>query len=570
MILWFLLSVMPAPCQGDDNLAALVDILKSTDDASFQKDILKGLSDGLKGRRSVKMPAGWSELSGRLSKSQDSEIRKLVQALSTAFGDAKSVEAHRQALSNPKLAAEERLAALETLLNTGDRGLAPILLTLLGDGVLRGAAVRALGSYEDARTPEVVLASYAGFDMATKRDAINTLSGRKAYAQALVAALRSKTVPRTDVTAFTVRQLGDLKDPEVDKWIKEEWGFVRATPDERLKEIARLKEALLASGTGNASRGRFLFSKTCQQCHTLYGEGGKVGPDITGSNRFDLDYVLQNVLDPSAVVGKDYQAWTIRTKSDRVLSGIIARREGGTLTILTENDTVLIPENEIDVMRENELSMMPEGLFTTLPKEDIRDLVVYLRTTSQVAMAVVQETIFNGKDLTGWDGNPEVWKVEDGELVGRGALKKNEFLYCKTVVADFRLIVEVKLVDDRRNSGIQFRSEKLKDGHARGYQADIGAGWWGKIYDEHGRGLLAKTPGDEFVKKGEWNTVEILAVGSKIRTAINGNLVNDFDDPKPALKGLIAPQVHSGEMTEVRFRNFQLEHNPRFELKSGK
>lgn len=184
------------------------------------------------------------------------------------------------------------------------------------------------------------------------------------------------------------------------------------------------------------------------------------------------------------------------------------------------------------------------------------------------------DEMFNGKDLTGWEGNPEVWKVENGEIVGKGALKSNDFLWSKIPVADFRLVVEVKLVEDRRNSGIQFRSRKEKDGHAKGYQADIGAGCWGMLYHENGRGMLWSKPGDAHVKKGDWNVYEVVAVGKKVLTALNGNRCVDFEDPKadPDLdvKGLIALQVHSGEMTEVRFRSFRLEHDPKPELATEK
>ena len=104
----------------------------------------------------------------------------------------------------------------------------------------------------------------------------------------------------------------------------------------------------------------------------------------------------------------------------------------------------------------------------------------------------------------------------------------------------------------------------------KGYQADMGKGWWGKLYEEHLRKKLWDKNRDHAVKNGEWNTYEILAVGSKIRTALNGVLCVDMDDPKGARKGIFGLQVHSGGPTEVRFRNFRLELNPKFELKTKK
>ena len=97
----------------------------------------------------------------------------------------------------------------------------------------------------------------------------------------------------------------------------------------------------------------------------------------------------------------------------------------------------------------------------------------------------------------------------------------------------------------------------------KGYQADAGAGWWGKLYEESGRGLLTKEDREEFVKKEEYNTYEVIAVGDKIRTAINGHVCVDIDDPKGDKKGLLGFQVHAGGPTEVRFKDIKLQLDPK-------
>ena len=185
------------------------------------------------------------------------------------------------------------------------------------------------------------------------------------------------------------------------------------------------------------------------------------------------------------------------------------------------------------------------------------------------------KTFFNGKDLTGWwGGDPSVWTVEDGAIVGRTktGLKKNDFLKNRLLVGDFRLVLKAKLVPNRENSGIQFRSQPIPGSHEmKGYQADMGQGWWGKLYHESGRGLLwDKNPPEGTVKAEDWNTYEILAVGNKIRTAINGRLCVDLDDTKGEREGIIAVQVHSGGPMEVQFKDFELEVNPKWEMKTVK
>ncbi len=125
-------------------------------------------------------------------------------------------------------------------------------------------------------------------------------------------------------------------------------------------------------------------------------------------------------------------------------------------------------------------------------------------------------------------------------------------------VEDFHLSLEINLVKNEGNSGIQFRSAPLPDGEMKGYQADVGAGWWGKLYEENGRALLWDKSGEAYVKPGQWNKYEIVAVGSRVRTWLNGSPCVDLDDPQGARRGIIAIQLHSGGPTEVRVRNVDL------------
>src|SRR5262249_40163055 len=162
--------------------------------------------------------------------------------------------------------------------------------------------------------------------------------------------------------------------------------------------------------------------------------------------------------------------------------------------------------------------------------------------------------------LTGWDGDPQLWSVENGEIVGKSpGLKHNSFLISQMAAEDFRLTLKVKLVPDKENSGVQFRSDALPKWEVRGYQADVGAGWWGKLYEENGRALLWDKSGEEHVKKDDWNEYRIEAVGSKLRTFINGKPCVDLDDPKGARRGVFAFQIHAGGPMEVRFKDIRLE-----------
>ncbi|MBI2432474.1 MAG: DUF1080 domain-containing protein [Candidatus Hydrogenedentes bacterium] len=178
--------------------------------------------------------------------------------------------------------------------------------------------------------------------------------------------------------------------------------------------------------------------------------------------------------------------------------------------------------------------------------------------------------IFNGKDLSGWSGDTELWRVEDGEIVGTTHPKKivqNTFLSYDTPYADFVLRVKVKLTN--HNSGIQFRSERLPDHVMAGYQADVAEKtYFGMLYEEKKRGILpywTALPEAEqaaingAAKQGDWNQYEITCQGHHVKMVLNGKTTLDFDDPEGALEGHIGLQLHAGSSMEVRFKDIEVK-----------
>src|SRR5690606_37520815 len=151
---------------------------------------------------------------------------------------------------------------------------------------------------------------------------------------------------------------------------------VRESSADKQKEIEKYRKIYRAGGSqpGDASRGRVVYDKTCAQCHKLFDAGGCVGPDLTGSNRSDLEYILENMVDPNAVIPLDYRSSTLETKDDRVITGIVKTQNETSVTIVTANETVTVPRSEIASLRQSELSMMPEGLLEPLSEQEVRDL----------------------------------------------------------------------------------------------------------------------------------------------------------------------------------------------------
>lgn len=381
-----LMGAWPTLLAQDEALPALVQVLGQSDDPQFQLDVLKGLSEGLKGRRGVKMPAGWEELSAKLAKSPEPQVRELAQALSLTFGSTAALASLRQMLVDAKAAEATRRKALDSLLQAKDPALASVLQQLIVDPAMRSPALRGLAYYDDAKTPPMILAAYNSWSAPEKKDALNTLVSRLAFAKPLLAAVGAKAVSARDLTADIVRQLRNFHDADINAQVEKFWGLARESQADKLAEIAKYKAMIQAKGVGKAEPGRAVFSRICQQCHTLFDAGGKVGPELTGSNRGDLDYVLQNVIDPNAIIPNDYRTSILETKDDRVITGIVTRQDANAVTIVVPGEDILVPRGEIKSLTQGEVSMMPEGLLQTMTETEVRDLIAYLKSPSQVAL----------------------------------------------------------------------------------------------------------------------------------------------------------------------------------------
>ena len=336
------------------------------------------------------MPAGWETLAAKLLKSPDAQVRELTQTLSVTFGSAEALDTFKKALADAKADPKTRLFALERLLAAKDPTITGILQTLLKDEIMRAGALRGLAAYDDAKTPALILDAYPRLTPAEKKDALNTLVSRITSARPLLVAIAQQKIPAKDLTADVVRQLRQFQDAAVNEQVGKLWGTVRETEADKLEAIARYKKMITSRPPGDAPRGRAIYTRACQQCHTLFDNGGKVGPDITGSNRGDLDYLLQNVIDPNAVIPNDYRTWNLETKDDRVITGIATRQDDAAVTIVTANETLVIPRAEIASLQQGELSMMPEGLLQSLSDEEVCDLVAYLKQPAQVPLPVAK------------------------------------------------------------------------------------------------------------------------------------------------------------------------------------
>ena len=371
-----------------DGLESLLEFLSSSKEVAIQRDVLRGIRDGLKGRKKLPMPAGWKTAYSRLAANSLSEVRESAHVLGLIFNDARALSHLRKNLMDKSQPAPERIAALNALVSQAIPDLVPDLYKLLPEPAVRGSTIRALAAYGNDDTPKSILRWYKDLTPEEKQDAISTLASRPSYALALLDAVEKKQVPRGDLTPFTARQLQDLRDKQVSQKLEKVWGQLRQTSAEKKALIAEYKALLKPEILAKADRsqGRLVFKKTCFQCHMLFGEGNKIGPDLTGAGRFDLHYLLENMIDPSAVIGSDYRLTNILTKNGRLIPGIIVEETDRAVTVQTATERLVLSKSDIETRRVSSVSLMPEGQIEQMSFTELRDLIGYLQSKEQVAL----------------------------------------------------------------------------------------------------------------------------------------------------------------------------------------
>ena len=382
-LLLSLALMLPA---ADVQTSAVEDLLAEVGGAEpdLQRSLLAGIIQGMLGQRSAQAPTAWAAMAPKLMDSSNARVRLSARHLGALFGDSAAVAALRATVKDGAAPAVERRVALRALLHVRVSGLAGDLQGLLSDAAIRPVVLRGLGELDDAGTPAAILAVYATLSVPERRDALGALTSRIAYAKALMAAVTAGTVPARDLTASTLRQLVLLADPELAAFVAAHGGGNEKEP---LVEVERLKGVVAATPHGDPARGRVIFERTCAQCHLLFGAGGNLGPDLTGLNRPDLDWVLKNVLDPSIIMGKEQQVVVARSKDGRVVAGMRREDSSAHIAVQNESGTFVIPRSEIIALEETNRSTMPDGLLRAFTPAELQDFLAYLQGTAQVDAA---------------------------------------------------------------------------------------------------------------------------------------------------------------------------------------
>ncbi len=348
--------------------------------------VMRGILSGLEGRRNVALPPGWTELSEKFARSEDAGVRELSLRISQVFGDMQATQQAIDLVKNRSADEARRRSALRSLLEQQNDEAAQLLASLIDEPAFTLDAIRGYAIVGNEMAPKVLLDRYVKLAPDLRRAVVETLATRKKYAEALLSAIEKKQVSREEIPVQVARALGEILG---ERFIKV-YGEVRPVAEDRERLLAKYKALITpeAIATADAARGRVVFQKTCAACHLLYGEGGLVGPDLTGSNRANLDYLLLNSVDPSYDVPDAYKMVQILTAEGRVIHGVLAEEDAQRVVLKTaEQPRVAIAKSDIESRKISTKSMMPDGQLDQMKPAEVIDLIKYLRTTEQVELA---------------------------------------------------------------------------------------------------------------------------------------------------------------------------------------
>ena len=281
---------------------------------------------------------------------------------------------------NPSTSIEIRRTALRSLIDSRAAGLRAVCETVLSEPGLSATAADGLALEKDPAVADAILVRFAAIAPAEKGAVLSTLVSRSTWAGRVLEAVAAGKLPRGELTSFHARQIRGFNDAALTKRLGEVWGVSRDSDAEKLAQMARWKNRLTPAVLKQAdqTKGRALYNKVCAACHILNGEGGKIGPELTGSGRDNLDYLLQNILDPSAAVAREFQLVTLNMKDGRALSGFVRSRTERIVVLQTLAEAISLSAADITETEGSTLSLMPEGLLEPLGENDVRDLIGYL------------------------------------------------------------------------------------------------------------------------------------------------------------------------------------------------
>lgn len=373
--------------EQSEPIKKLISSATSSDDRNLRLNISGGISDAMKGWVKAPQPANWALFIESIEQ-DEVELAVLTRELGVLFGDGRAIDEIRALVLDESAEIGIRRSALIALVNQNPADLNEICVRLLGDQRLSSVAAKGMTLSDAPENAKQLIKSYGRFRGTDRPGVIASLVSRESFAAVLVDAIGKGTIAKSELSAFDARQIRSFGNEDLNRRLAEAWGETRESPQDRIDAMKNLKETLSSPSEKaiDLSQGRLVYAELCGKCHRMYGEGQVIGPDLTGSNRNNLDYLVENVIDPSAVVSKDYRVSVVMLEDGRVLNGVVVSENDQILLLQSQTERISIPKDSIEAIKQTSQSPMPDGQLNPLTTEQIRNLFAYLQHPSQVPL----------------------------------------------------------------------------------------------------------------------------------------------------------------------------------------
>jgi putative membrane-bound dehydrogenase-like protein len=294
-----------------------------------------------------------------------------------------AIQAANEAIVDANTPLTDRKLLLESMCRSlKENGLEMACAVLQSDrqSELHQTAVAALRPFADPSVGEVLL--QRGIMTAKIRPrCIELLAARPTFAGLLLDAVEQNRLKPADVPNQDLQRIAAFNDFKLNQRMEKIWGKIGPESSGEKKARVHGIKVSLKLAKGDVHRGKELFKQHCGNCHHLFGDGAKIGPELTGTDRKNLDFLLTSMVDPSAVIRKEFMSHLVATTDGRTINGLIAEASPTALTLIdSKAQKIVVPQNDVEMMKPSPTSLMPERLLDTLDAQAVRDLVAYLQS----------------------------------------------------------------------------------------------------------------------------------------------------------------------------------------------
>jgi putative heme-binding domain-containing protein len=367
---------------GEENLNSCADLLSLSADEGIRAPVVRGIASAFEGAEMPKLPDSLTKaLNDYMAKQSGGDL-----TLALRGGNADALAKALKLLSDAKATNTARIAIAKTLAELGKQeAVMPMVAVLKSSAApsLKRGILQAAAKFDDKRLPEALLLGWEGQiagDKALREDALRVMAGRKEWAQILMNFVNEWKVPAKHFTIDIVRQLSLHKETDIDASIEKHWKGLLATgpTPEKKREAERIK-SVIKTGLGDAEKGKVQFTARCAICHKLFGEGGAIGPELTGYDRANVDFWLDNLFTPSLEIREGFGAYIVKTKGGQIITGLMDAQDANGIVIKDmANNKTAVKQADIEKMEASPISLMPEGLTAGMSDVDLKDFFAYL------------------------------------------------------------------------------------------------------------------------------------------------------------------------------------------------